>query len=202
MSKVFGIGWAKTGTTTLGRCFKVLGFNHQSQDLRLVRGIQVGDLTRVMAVAGRKETFEDWPWVILYEELDRAFPGSQFVLTKRDPEKWIRSYTNILAKQGEASEKMNGIRRTLYGLPFPQVTEAQLVERYEAHNRDVEGYFRERPKDLLVVDWERGDGWAALCDFLGCELPRAPFPHANRGRYSGGGNVKRAVTVAMRKVLR
>ena len=36
MSKVFGIGWAKTGTTTLGTCFKLLGYHHQGQRLDLV----------------------------------------------------------------------------------------------------------------------------------------------------------------------
>ena len=35
MSKVFGIGWAKTGTTTLGRCLEILGYNHQTQKLWL-----------------------------------------------------------------------------------------------------------------------------------------------------------------------
>ena len=39
MSKVFGVGWAKTGTTTLGECFKILGFDHQSQNLELVKDI-------------------------------------------------------------------------------------------------------------------------------------------------------------------
>ena len=28
--KIFGTGLNKTGTTTLGRCFKILGFSHQS----------------------------------------------------------------------------------------------------------------------------------------------------------------------------
>ena len=26
MTKVFGVGWAKTGTTTLGKCFGILGY--------------------------------------------------------------------------------------------------------------------------------------------------------------------------------
>ena len=81
MAKVFGIGWAKTGTTTLGDCFKILGFDHQSQDLGLVKDIGQGDLSQIMALAEQKETFEDWPWIILYKELDEAFPGSRFVLT-------------------------------------------------------------------------------------------------------------------------
>ncbi|WP_157014533.1 sulfotransferase family protein [Mesorhizobium xinjiangense] len=191
MSKIIGIGWAKTGTTTLGHCFTILGYDHQSQDLSLVEGIRKGDLSAIMARAEQKESFEDWPWIILYRELDRAFPGSRFVLTVRDADKWIGSYTNMLANKGIASDETNRIRETLYGLPFPDVTKAQLVERYQRHNDDVKRYFRDRPDDLLVVDWEDGCGWKELCDFLGREIPRQPFPHANRGRYSAQSPMRR-----------
>jgi hypothetical protein len=197
MSKIFGIGWAKTGTTTLGHCFRTLGFNHQSQDLSLVDGIPKGDLSRIMALAQQKETFEDWPWIILYKELDEAFPNSRFVLTVRDPEKWVRSYTNMLANKGTASESTNRIRQTLYGLPFPDVTEAQLIERCRRHNQEVKLYFRDRPEDLLIVDWERGDGWKELCDFLGREVPSEPFPHANKGKYSSQSMMRRVLTKVM-----
>ncbi len=183
MSKVFGIGWAKTGTTTLGKCFQILGYNHQTQDLSLVKDIANNDLSRIMAIAAKKDTFEDWPWIILYKELDQAHPNSKFVLTMRDPQKWVRSYETMLTNQGEAAESLNEIRRTLYGLPFPNVTEAQLIERYERHNREVQDYFRDRPKDLLIVNWENGDGWKELCDFLEKPEPNVPMPHANKGNY-------------------
>ncbi|WP_201220776.1 sulfotransferase family protein [Halochromatium roseum] len=186
MSKIFGIGWAKTGTTTLGKCFQILGFDHQSQNLELVKDVGKGDLSRIIALAENKDTFEDWPWIIVYKQLDEAFPGSQFVLTKRKSEKWIRSYKNMLNKQSDASEEVNEIRRTLYGLPFPNVSESQLIERYEKHNSEVERYFHNRPGDLLVVDWEEGSGWNELCNFLGKDIPSDPFPHANKGAYSKG----------------
>ena len=184
MSKIFGIGWAKTGTTTLGKCFEHLGFDHQSQRLDLVKDLAAGDLSRIMALAKGKESFEDWPWIILYRELDKAFPGSRFVLTCRDSANWIRSYRNMLRGQGDASEELNEIRRILYGLPFPHVTEAQLIERYEKHNQDVSVYFHGRPEALLVVDWARGHGWRELCGFLNTDTPSEPFPHANRGDYA------------------
>ncbi|MBC8122046.1 MAG: hypothetical protein H7Y22_09440 [Gemmatimonadaceae bacterium] len=183
MTKIFGIGWAKTGTTTLGDCFKILGYKHQSQDLGLVKDVGRGDLSRVMKLADKKETFEDWPWIILYKELDKAYPDSLFVLTSRKSEKWILSYKNMLANQGDASEGASEIRRILYGLPFPEVSESDLVERYERHNAEVERYFRDRSEDLLIVDWEEESGWDKLCNFLGKDIPDEPFPHANKGKY-------------------
>ncbi|MYB38989.1 MAG: hypothetical protein F4Y26_16720 [Gammaproteobacteria bacterium] len=38
--------------------------------------------------------------------------------------------------------------------------------------------------DLLVLDFERGDGWPELCAFLGEPVPDTPFPHVNRGVYT------------------
>ena len=193
MSKIFGIGWAKTGTTTLGKCFETLGYDHQSQDLGLVKDIAKGDLSRIMALAEKKETFEDWPWIILYKELDEAFPESRFILTKRDPERWVQSYENMLANQGDASNEMNEIRRILYGLPFPRVSRAQLIGRYEKHNAEVEDYFRGRSNDLLIVNWEAGHAWKELCAFLGKETPNKPFPHANKGEYTRKATITRVV---------
>lgn len=185
-TKVFGIGWAKTGTTTLGKCLQVLGFNHQSQRLDLVQDLARGDLSTIMQLAEEKESFEDWPWIVLYRELDQAFPHSRFILTTRNSKNWIRSYQNMLNNQGEATEELNQIRRTLYGLPFPHVTETQLIERHEQHNAEVAHYFRDRPQDLLIVDWELSAGWRELCQFLGKNIPQAAFPHANKGRYKTG----------------
>jgi hypothetical protein len=183
MNKVFGIGWAKTGTPTLGRCFEILKLRHQGQDLSLVDDLARGDMSRILARVAGADAFEDWPWPLRYGKRDQSFPGSRFVLTVRDPARWIMSYSNMLRNQAQATPELNVIRRRIYGLPFPEVTEGQLIERYERHNHAVMDYFRDRSGDLLLVDWERGDGWPQLCGFLGMPIPDAPLPHENRGRY-------------------
>ena len=200
MEKVFGIGWAKTGTTTLGKCLEILGFDHQSQDLSLVKDIANNDLSRIIALAEKKESFEDWPWIMLYKELDETFPGSRFILTKRDSDKWIRSYRNMLTNQGDPNDEINQTRRTLYGLPFPDVSKEQLIERYETHNSEVEHYFRERSKDLLIVNWEKGQGWKELCEFLGKEIPNEPFPQANKGKYQEKSKMQRLKTMVKKSL--
>lgn len=183
MEKVFGIGWAKTGTTTLGRCFQILGYEHQSQRLDLVQDIRDDNFSRIFSVASAKQSFEDWPWIILFKEMDKKFPGSKFVLTIRDEQKWLRSYRNMLLSQKKASKEMNEIRRILYDLPFPNVTDEQLIIRYKKHNRDVIRYFSHRPNALLVVNWEKDNNWNKLCDFLGKDIPGDVFPHENKGIY-------------------
>jgi hypothetical protein len=183
LPKVFGIGWAKTGTTTLGRCFKLLGYQHQGQRLDLVSDLHRRDLSRIMALAKSKESFEDWPWPLLYHEFDQEFPKSKFILTVRNSSTWLTSYKNMIENQGNASDEINIIRRIIYGLPFPKVTAKELIERYERHNNDVMNYFIGRKEDLLIVDWSKGHGWQELCKFLDHQVPTIDFPHENKGLY-------------------
>lgn len=179
MSKIFGIGWAKTGTTTLKTCFETLGYSHYGYNLGLV-----GMPYTMMAIARRYQTFQDWPWTIYYEELDKEFPGSKFILTMRNSNKWLRSYRNALSKQGSAKhQSISESRKKIYGFDPVSATDQQLIDRYDQHNLNVMNHFYGRPKDFLIVDWERGDGWNKLCTFLGKPVPSKPFPHSNKGKY-------------------
>jgi hypothetical protein len=176
--KVFGVGWAKTGTTTLGECFKSFGFRHYGYKLSLLNMPEMA-----ISIAKRHDSFEDWPWALFYKEMDEAFPKSKFVLTIRDSTRWLRSYRNATSRQHPTKEMLEA-RRKIYGFPYSQITDSQLVVRYERHNNDVRRYFADRQSDLLVVNWEEGDGWERLCDFLGQPVPGKPFPHANKGTYT------------------
>jgi hypothetical protein len=109
----------------------------------------------------------------------------KFVLTVRDPAQWLRSLMNHLARPNAASEAMNRRRRVLYGMAFPDPDPSELVARYTSHIEGVKHHFRDRPEDLLVVNWEAGDGWAQLAPFLGHPIPHTPLPHANRGVLRG-----------------
>lgn len=178
--KVFGVGWAKTGTTTLGRCLQILGYDHQSQNLSLVDGMIRGDHAKLMRIAAAKESFEDWPWLILFREMDAAFPGSRFILTTRDPVRWLASYRAMLAAEGAPADVVARARAFLYGCDVGAASDGELRRRFSRHNEEVCASFRDRPESLLVVDWERGHAWKELCGFLELPVPAEEFPHLNR----------------------
>jgi hypothetical protein len=173
--KLFGIGWPKTGTTSLRYCFELLGYSFYGYQPSLI-----GSLDQVLLIARRFDSFKDWPWNIYYKELDAAFPRSKFILTTRDSESWLKSYRNWVSIH-TPSPTMKEVRKRIYGTPDP--TDKQAVKRYEQHNAEVQRYFANRPNDLLVVNWKDGDGWEELCKFLGKPVPDRPFPHANKQRY-------------------
>jgi hypothetical protein len=173
--KVFGIGAARTGTSSLGRAFVMLGFRHKSWDPSLWTSFERGDLAPILAEAARYETFEDGPWngADLYRTLDRQFPGSKFILTVRNVESWSRSHERHFSTAGDRQ-----IPEEYLIEDYPSKRD-EIVAAFERRNAEIIDYFRSRPADLLVFDVVRGDGWRELCTFLQLVEPRVPFPHMN-----------------------
>jgi len=180
-AKVVGIGLPKTGTTSLGYCFRRFGFKHQTFDMDLALKVKRNQIDDVLRVAEKHEAFEDWPWFLLYKEFDRRFPNSKFILTlRKDTETYVRSL--------QGHHEREGIRNKdwvkphwwdeVHGQEPAQWDYDYSARRYENHNRAVLEYFAGRiNKDLLVVCWENGDGWEALSRFLNKRAPDEPFPH-------------------------
>lgn len=182
--KVFGIGFQKTGTSSLDEAFRILGY-------RTDKGVFINApakrdsifidppltsakvLERVLPIAQEKDAFSDNPWPLLYRELDRLFPGSQFVLTVRDSQQWL---TSLVRHYGDSESDM---LEWLYGCRSIPGEEARCLAGYEAHNAAVRKHFASRPNALLEIDIERAPQWGALCAFLSRPVPAQPFPHAN-----------------------
>jgi len=51
---------------------------------------------------------------------------------------------------------------------------------------------------LLVIDFEKGDGYTSLCGFLDCPVPQEPFPHKNRLTYDRRDVAKKEVILSLR----
>jgi hypothetical protein len=175
--KVFGIGCPRTGTKSLGRCFEILGFRNASWNADLFARAFEGDIEPALRFAAAHESFEDLPWCMIYADLDRRFPGSRFVLTvRKDTQTWLRSFQGHHAR--EFGHRLDDEGRAPDGSTVPVWPDG--VRGYERHNDAVRAYFRDRPRDLLEISWERGDGWEKLCGFLRVPVPPVPVPHENR----------------------
>lgn len=174
--RVFGIGLTKTGTSTLGACLSVLGYDHFGWRKGLFERVHAGHLDEAFAIADRHESFDDWPWPALYREMDDRFPDARFVLTvRRDSAGWFDSLA-AHARRYEPTEQ----RRLAFGCDDPRDDRGGVITRYERHNDDVARHFAGRPGKLLEICWERGDGWSELCGFLGVPIPDEPLPHEHR----------------------
>lgn len=174
--RVVGVGLNKTGTKTLGIALGHLGLTRRlSFDAEAFRLWRQGDLAPLLAAVGRAQVAEDWPWPLLFREIDAAFPGTRFLLTRRsDAATWYRSLCHHADRTGPTE-----FRAAIYGHAMPQGHEAEHIAIYERHNAEVRAWFRDRPDQLLEIAWEDREGWDPLCAFLGRPVPATPFPWAN-----------------------
>jgi len=181
--KVFGIGFHKTGTTSLALALRILGYNcNRGLDVlkekwgleKCVQYLKDENYEPYLEYINEFDASLDNPWYLLYKELDLAFPNSKFILTLRDEDKWLASCRHFF-------EGTNNLYRNwLYGASEVEKNEELHLERYRVHIDQVKKYFMARPNDLLIVNWEENSGWNQLCSFLEKPIINLPFPHLNK----------------------
>jgi glycosyltransferase involved in cell wall biosynthesis len=169
-NKIFGIGIGKTGTTSLTAALNLLGI----KTIHLPRSLE-----EVKYVDGAT----DLPIAAAYQELDRLYPSSKFILTIRDTESWLRSYDSHQCYidrvyQGRIPRWLFELRNKFFGQW--QFEPEIWLNTYNRHLLDVTNYFKGRERDLLVLDICNGQGWKELCSFLECPIPDFPFPNENK----------------------
>jgi hypothetical protein len=206
VSKIFGIGLSRTGTSSLNEALEILGYRSvhfpkmmENSSLRAKLKYRLNKWGKEL---GRSEPFfeefakdsdnqlifktpddsdfdalTDLSVARFYRELDKAFPNSKFILTVRDEESWLRSCSKFFAKGNHRFFKWQQIHFDMYG--SNQFDSALFQEAYLNHLKDVKSYFANRPNDLLIMNIPNGDGWEKLCAFLQVEEPSQPFPKAN-----------------------
>ena len=180
-AKVVGIGLPKTGTTSLGYCFRRLGFKHRTYDMDLALKVKRNQVDEALREAERFEAFEDWPWFAIYREWDQRFPNSKFILTlRKDTATYVASLKGHHEREGIRNKEFvkPPYWDEVFGMEPANWDYEKSALRYERHNQEVLEYFGDRVgQDLLVVSWEKGDGWAELSRFLNKRAPDEPFPH-------------------------
>ncbi len=174
--KIIGVGFQKTGTSSLREALKVLGYRVKDTSSRPLIPILKGNYQKVLKMIRDYDALEDTPWYWIYQELDKRIPGSKFILTIRDEEAWYQSVSRHIGFLNNASHEW------IYGREkgLPKDNKVNTLNIYRRHNKEVIEYFKDRPNDLLVVDFTEGESWEKLCSFLEREVPQVEFPHANK----------------------
>lgn len=102
-----------------------------------------------------------------FDELDRQYPGSRFILNTRDADAWVRSrmrhrFGMMLNEDGSvesgdysyAEQVLSWLNASGHNLSKENLGSFWKEER-EQHHEKVLTYFKNRPDDLLVFDFGR-----------------------------------------------
>jgi hypothetical protein len=202
-TKYFCIGSNKTGTTSIEKAFKELGFvvgNQRKAEL-LMNDYFENNFYNIIKYCKSAEVFQDVPFSCTntFKYIDAAYPNSKFILTVRDsPDQWYKSLTSFHAKlfgQGNIPNwedlkntayvykgwTYNFIQKC-YGLtdsdnPYDKII---LTQHYEKRNQEIINYFKDRPNDLLVINLSEPDAYKNFCDFIGIKSSKNNFPWENK----------------------
>lgn len=172
MDKIFGVGLGRTGTVSLARAMRVLGYNvkHNPSNIETVKDY---DFCNDIFIAAR------------YKFFDYIFPHAKFILTIRDVDSWVESSRQYAARKDTITNGRPDIsldraenRFLVYGITH--FDEGVFREVFLEFNREIVKHFQGREHKLLVMDIRNGDGWEILCPFLGKSVPDHPFPHGHK----------------------
>lgn len=205
-NKVFGIGLNKTGTSTLKACLRKLGYKHQGHDWDLLRlYVKYKTYNELKTRIEKFDSFEDWPWPLIWKEVFYDYPSSKFILTTRkDIDTWFKSQCKHILRYPETKES----NKLVYGFEDPVTAEKHFKDFYCAYNEGVRRFFsKNAPERLLEICWEDGDGWRKLCSYLEEPVPEYPIPHSNNSnvpmefKYLWMGQRKKAIKLILRKCI-
>ncbi len=190
--EIIGAGFGRTGTYSLKAALERLGFgpcHHMSEvigDPRQVRlwGEAAAGRPDYAAIFAGFRAAVDFPVAACWQEVLAATPGAKVILSDRDPEDWYASFSQtilplILDKASWPEARRDWfemIERLIVGQALGGRTDREgILAAYRA-NADAARALAAEGRALV---FRAGDGWAPLCDFLGVEVPDAPYPKTN-----------------------
>lgn len=155
-NKIFQIGFNKCGTTSIHQFFLNNGLRSVHWDLgNLAKTIQnnhqqnkplLGDYELYHCYTDMESTSDNiFIYLTHYQELDKQYPNSKFILNVRNVDDWIQSrlkHPNYLQ-----------IYKSITGLDKEGVIK-HWKEIWNSHIIEVTEYFKDRPQDLVIFDIE------------------------------------------------
>ena len=184
--KIFGLGLSRTGTRSLTAALQVLGFDTSHYPIDEDTYIELANAQYDLTLLRFYDGLTDITTIPFYQQFDKLYPGSKFVLTVRDKEDWLGScarhwynrpaFKDVEDPDEEVHLRMRQfLRASVYGCYNFDPERFSWV--FDRHVEQVKAYFKDRPDDLLIIDVCAGEGFEKLAPFLDRPVPATPFPH-------------------------
>jgi len=186
--KIFGIGFHKTGTTSLASALRMLGYDTVHGDSRkaahggdegitLLKLIEAGNFN--LPTLAHYQAFTDNPYFSIWKQLHILYPDARFILTERDEASWISSCLRYYR-----GRRIRPMRQWMFGEHAdPSSSDGAMhawLDAYRHHNAAIHAHFKGESEHFLILNVSSGDGWEKLCPFLEIAPPEKPFPHLKK----------------------
>jgi Sulfotransferase domain len=197
--KVFGIGFSKTGTTSLEEALSLLDFNvckghYNNNYTNYLLSLYVNkDYKELIKMTQYWDAFADGPWggTRLFKVLTKHYPNAYFIHTIRDPDIWYSSLERMFLKFSDNLETAfdnfhkNGRYGSIYF--FGHIFEIEslvnqkdnIISYYNSLNQEIVEFYSNSSYNYLKIDITKEPNWNKLCEFLEKDIPNHDFPHLN-----------------------
>lgn len=176
MNKVFIIGLRRTGTSSIKRCLEEISMTIADSDRIGINKYATGDYS-IIDILSPYDGAKDYPWALLYKELDKRYSNSYFILTTRESEDdWFRSLS-YHGLRGDLNQRMNraAINKLIIGDYHPLSNPNLFRTYYRKHNYQIRKYFRDYDK-FLDLTISGNNNWEQVYDLLGITKPHPEEP--------------------------
>lgn len=171
-TRIVGVGWKKTGTTSLQKACQTIGM-HPAPDPPSCEKVDCMD---EYAAVQDNPTCCDHDMIARMKDYYQA-NQVKFVLTERKKEQWTQSVNRWMINKPHYKCWYGTMMKAPFG-------SSEFYANYVAHNEYIKQLFTDEPSRLLVLNLEDGDpiqNMHKLCDFVGANHSSCnhPFPQEN-----------------------
>ncbi len=136
----------------------------------------------------------DIPAAAFIPELYKAYLDAKVVVVQRDPDRWYESCTNTVMKFSSSRQlkvlyfldRWLAMRMAPFmGLLLTSLFGPKTEDPVRRRQNWIKGYNDAYDEVRRIVPPEKrlefslNQGWKPLCEFLGKDVPKKPFPHVN-----------------------
>lgn len=200
-TKIFCVGFNKTGTTSLNAALRELGviMAPQRPAENLFSDWKKQNYCNILDFCKEYQGFQDIPFSLpnTYKILDSAFPKSKFILTIRDDDiQWHKSikyfHSKLFGQNGNTPTKNDlrnanyiykgwiwDVMKTVYNPKENDIyNNENMIKTYNNHNKSVMSYFN--TNQLLIINISEPNSFQQLAEFIGVKTELKEFPWLNK----------------------
>lgn len=170
MSKIFGVGLAKTGTLSLSKALGILGYR-SVHDYRfaqeLTDNLVNNNISHFKFLVRDIDCVIDIPDPITFTKYITWNTSTKLIQTTRPIEEWVNSsLLHVLYS------RLTGKSPWIHIDTRDWIAYRHHLDQWITRVKDT------YPSQVLVFDIR--EGWEPLCRFLDKPIPSTPFPHENK----------------------
>ena len=193
MSKIFVLGYNKTGTISLSQSLQILGYSvlHTGSNnfmeilMKFSNNLELG--MGILDGIDKYDCYLDYPIYepTVFSHIVDEYPDAKYISLTRNLDDYVEAVLQDKIKRLKRGSFDNwnwlGVGDEEVFKNYPDYQKQWIKGRTEfKHDSNINLLFKNNINYLNMNICDNGDGWEKLCKFLDKDIPDVDFPHRNK----------------------